>query len=309
MSNYQIEDLENEACKKSNMAKRVVAGAGLAAAGAGAAFAATQLTNDEIPTPELTPEDLLNTVTDGVSENDMPEKTEEAPAEPAKNEEVHVYHHVVEEKPAEVGVEYSDTTTFVDEYGNRVASVDQGTVDGEKFALYDNDGDGVADYFAYDANGDKVFQNDEIINVEGEGILMRDPGKGLVVVVEDDSAPIWNIEPTYDDDGFADINNDFTNEKTGEAYYGDLADNNRDYRNNENPDQYSLGTDSEGGYNAGSQYDVADNYYSDEKITGDAAAADDLAYDEEAVADDMLDASADLAYDEPAEDMSQYDLV
>lgn len=309
MSNYQIEDLENEACKKSNMAKRVVAGAGLAAAGAGAAFAATELVDESTPAPDLTAEDLLNTVTDGVSESDMPEQPEDA-AQPVKNEEVHVYHHVVEEKPAEpaTGVEYSDTTTFVDEYGNKVASVDQGTVDGEKFALYDNDGDGVADYFAYDANGDKVFQQNEIVNVEREGILMRGADEGLVVMVEDET-PVWLVDqPVYEDD-LSDINNDFTNEKSGETYYDDLADNNGDYRNNETPDQYSLDGETNGGYNTGSQYDVADNYYSDEKITGNDMPADDLAYDEEMVADDMLDASSDLAYDDAADDMSQYDLV
>ena len=271
--NYQIEDLENEAFKKSNVAKRAVAGIGLVAAGAGAAFAATGLQDGETPESPVTADDLIDTVTNGVTEDSMPEPAE---PEPAKPEEVHVYHHVVEEKPAEPDVKFDQSMTFVDEEGNIIAGVDEGTINGNKFATYDLDGDGKADYLAYDANGNNVFETNEIVNVEGENIHMQNPADRLFVQVETGSSDDYNWE-VVEEDPLAYIHNDFTDEKTGEVYGDDLAENNPDYINNDDVLQY-----------AGMEE-----------------------YDNELAAEEPIDEIGDdLAYDNPVDDdMSQYDLV
>lgn len=316
-TNYQIEDLENEACKKSNAAKRVLAGAGLAAAGAGAAFAATQYVPDAEPETILTADDLVDTVTDGVTENDMPE----AAPEEAAPEEVHVYHHTVEEKPAEPAepdVDFNNTTAFHNQDGELIASVDEGTIDGTDFALYDVDGDGKADFMAYDANGNHTYERNEIINVENEHIYMQDTDEGLHVMVNTGDETEWIVDPDpMEDDIIEDIHNDFTDEKTGEVYSDDLAEDNSDYRNDDDMVQYASieeeKSDIPNGYADTTPFDTEETDMDIYELGDEnGMAMDDLDGMPENDLNDGLEdfgGSDDLAYDGSADDLSAYDLA
>lgn len=319
-NNYQIEDLENEACKKSNIAKRVAAGAAMLGAGAGAAFAADRIVNsEEAAEPGITPDELVGVVTDGVTEDDMP-AAEEPVAETPRPDEVHVYHHVVEEKPAEPEVEFNQSTTIVNEDGDVVASIDEGTIDGNNFAAYDIDGDGKADYFAYDANNNKVYESDEIIDVQGEDINMHGGEENIRIVVNTDNNGDWYIpDGRIEEDDLSDITNDFTHEKTGETYGDDLAENNDDYNNDGDVRQYASIEEE--------KIDGSEGYaVVDEEYTGDGGysieGSEEYATDEEIVNDldgmpdtsDDIYASDDFTTDEVpndfgGDDLSQYDLV
>lgn len=320
-TNYQIEDLENEACKKSNAAKRVLAGTGLAAAGAGAAFAATQYAPDAEPETVLTADDLVDTVTDGVTENDMPEA---AAPEESKPEEVHVYHHTVEEKPAEPAepdVDFNNTTAFHNQDGELIASVDEGTIDGTDFALYDVDGDGKADFMAYDVNGNHTYERNEIINVENEHIYMQDTDDGLHVMVNTGEQSEWVIDPVdpepFEEDPLTDINNDFQDEKTGEVYGDDLAENNSDYRNDDDMRQYASfdneTSDEFDGYADATPFDTEEAAMDQYDLEGDTEMAMD--YDGGMPENDLdggfddFSGADDMAYDSSADDLSTYDLA
>ena len=319
-TNYQIEDLENEACKKSNAARRALAGAGLAAAGAGAAFAADAISAEPEPETVLTADELADAVTDGVTENDMPEA---AAPEESKPEEVHVYHHNVEEKPAapaEPDVDFNNTTAIHNQDGELIASIDEGKINGTDFALYDVDGDGKADFMAFDANGNHIYERDEIIDVQSENISMQDTSDGLHVVVNTGDTE-WIVEPAepepfYDEDSLADINNDFQNEKTGEVYGEDLAENNDDYRNDEDMMQYASldeeASDEFGGYADATPFDTEGDYTDNYELGDDTEMA--MEYDGmpendlETGFDDMACAD-DMAFDSQPEDLSAYDLA
>lgn len=280
MSNYQIEDLEDQAMNKSQTAKRVAAGAALLAGGAGAAFAANEFINsDSTPEAPITADELVDVVTDGVTAEDT------APAEPAAPavEEVHVYHHNAPQ-PApepEPEVEFGQSTVLVDEDGNQVAHINEGTYDGKSFATYDLDADGHADYFAYDVNGNGHFENNEIINVEGQDIHMHHDNHELIVQVDTPDDPIW-VDPYYtEDDDLADINNDFTHEKSGEDYTSDddLAQHSSDYNNDGDVTQYASVDHSTDEYTLEdyTSEDVAD-YDVDIHNDLDTPAYDDVAY-------------------------------
>ena len=244
--NYQLENIEDAACKKSNNAKRVAMAAGLAVAGGGAAFAANEAFNNDDSTsakPGMTADELTGSLAGGVTEQDMPEPTPEPAPEPeAKQpEEVHVYHHTVEPKQTEPEVKMGDSTVIHDSEGNVIAQIDEGTVNGNKFALYDVDGDGVADGLAYDANGNNVFDEDEFVNIQRENIAMTNNPDAVHIVTDEAVAIDEHLGPGIDpvDDDIKDIRNDFTYEKTGERYGSDIAQNNPDYNNHANVSQYA----------------------------------------------------------------------
>lgn len=230
-----IDDYENMAVQKSNVAKRLAAGAavfvGGAAVAGGAAYAATQ-PSDVVENTPLTTEDIVNGA--DVASEYQPETVTEQ----------HTEKVVVVEKPVEKpseedtgnsSVVWDETTNYYvgDE---KVASVEEGTVDGHKFALMDVDGDGHADLLAVDVDNNGRFDDNEYVSyTEDDHVHM---GHQTARVTEHHYN---NIEDFGSNDGTQNyvaqdqpkqedvIHNNFEDEKTGESYRDDYADNNPDY--------------------------------------------------------------------------------
>lgn len=127
----------------------------------------------------------------------------------------------------------------------KIGSIEEGTINGHKFAIADGDGDGVADLLAVDSNGNNRFDQDEFMQLsESDNIHM---GHETAQVTNERFTPqeingydeqhqanenyiAQNQEPIY---------NNFEDEKTGEAYHGDFAENNPDYNPNGLVDGYN----------------------------------------------------------------------
>lgn len=261
-NDYQLEDAENAAVNKSKNLKRGLAvGAGVVGVGGAAAFAATQLGGNGDSDSDLTAEDLVAGAEAGADgAEDAVEK--EAPVQE---------HHTAKAAPApepEPEVDVDQTTIIYDEDGNYIASADEGKIDGKDFMVLDTDGNGKGDIIAYDENGNGIYEDHEIAYMDNETYQMGQ-GQNVAVYQEDEWGDLVkvadgpNIGPhpvagihhnnTNDfDDDISDIGNDFVDEKTGETYHGDLAENNPDYNNHDNAEQYSAsldGVENDYGYN------------------------------------------------------------
>ena len=179
-NDYQLEEMENSAVNKSAMAKRAAMGAGLLAAGAATAYGAEQLMGDDgnnvvaegTQQPDLTSGAAAGAVGEGVAE--QPQSQPE-PQTVHTEENVHVYHHYVEDpKPNpqpnpqpdhKPEMEYEETTHYYDDKGNLVKGIDMGTYAGKQFAIVDNDGDGHGDVMWYDVNGNGIDMYKPILDV------------------------------------------------------------------------------------------------------------------------------------------------
>lgn len=255
---YQLDEMENSAVNKSKNLKRgLVAGAAVLGVGGTAAYGANHymnMNNDE--ESELTADDLLAGANAGVA--DTPE--EAAPAaqssQPAQ-QEVHVHHHIVEDpvtqQPGQVqqdsNVTVEETSVLFDENGEVVSVYDSGTIDGKAFVTIDSDLNGKADILAIDENSNGQFEDNEIHQIDNSTYEMGQ-GKTIAGYVKDSEGNVTKFfeEPNQvqyadnhgggEDNPHEQIHNDFEDERTGESYHGDLADNNPDY-NNRGGEQYS----------------------------------------------------------------------
>lgn len=321
-----VDDYENMAVQKSNVAKRVAAGAavfvGGAAVAGGAAYAANQTddTTDETP---LTEEDIVNGA--GVGDTYKQETQEvqttervvyvDRPEQPSKPE------HTDDDTAAaedETKITWDETTDYYVD-GNKMGSIEEGTIDGHKFMLVDNDGDSHADYLAIDVNDDGRFDSDEVVayspsdhvhmghdtahttekyysadeinGTDNGGLAQNDNNGGNV---QDD-----NNHGNGQNDM---IHNNFEDEKTGESYNGDYAQNNPDYNPHGQVDDYDAHNDNYLADNNG--YDTDDAEYHSAGIDGtgddnelalhdyndDDTAGDDMAQDDTIdVVDDATD--------------------
>lgn len=248
---YQLEELENAAVNKSNNAKRIAAAAGLLATGGAAGYAATNIptSGTEEPIETLTEEDLESVADTGANQVQEPEvkpqPVQPQPATPAQPT-----------PPAqdEVDVSFDKTTHYYDENNNLVMTTEEGTVNGQQFKLVDVDGDMRADILAYDADGNGVINEDEIVELSGKdqiamGHATAQHDDQFIAIHEPEPEPY--IEP-YDinqEKDYADntIHNDFEDEKTGETYSHDYAENNEDYNNGE-VDHYSAESSNDSDY-------------------------------------------------------------
>lgn len=246
---YQLEELENAAVNKSNNAKRAAAAAALLAAGGAAGYAATTIpmgSAEEEPVETLTEEDLEGVADTGakqvqepVMKHDTAQQTTQkvAPTEPAQKAE------------DEVDMSFDKTTHYYDEDNNLVMTTEEGTINGRQFQLVDVDGDKRADMLGYDNDGNGVINQDELYALsEDEKIPMghATPKHDDVFLAINDPEPEPYIEP-YDIDqekDYADnnIHNDFENEKAGESYSHDYAENSGNYNNNADVESYSAGS-------------------------------------------------------------------
>lgn len=255
---YQLEELENAAVNKSSDAKRIAAAAGLFVAGGAAGYAATQipLGEDEPDVPDLSDEDSgANAGANQVHEPEPKPQPQPQPKAPEPNNEPEV--------------SFDKTTHYYDENHNLIATSEEGTIDGKNFSLIDLDDDNKADIFAYDENGNNVYEDREIVYLEGrDQIVMGNQATQHEDVFLANIVP--EPEPIYPEPGFSDndIHNDFEDEKTGEDYSHDYADNNDDYNNGE----YSASYHDESGYAYDDVKDESDYGY-------DSLAADDSAGD------------------------------
>ncbi|MDE6382050.1 MAG: hypothetical protein K2L57_04190, partial [Muribaculaceae bacterium] len=158
-----------------------------------------------------------------------------------------------------------------------VGTYDAGKIDGKDFVVLDNDLNGKGDVLAYDINGNGVFEEQEVFQIDNDTYEMGQ-GKEFNLYARNDQGDFEkvNIDPVYEarHDSLADIHNDFEDEKTGEYYRGDLAENNRDYINND-AEQYSAGMER----TEGDLYAEVDDKYGEESGFG-YESSEDLAYDD-----------------------------
>lgn len=289
-----VDDYENMAVQKSNNAKRVAAGAALFVGGAavagGAAYAATgHETPDVIDDSPLTAEDVVNG--GNVGNDYQPEvhnETTERVVYVEKHEEPS--HDQNPEQTDETQVTWDEKTVVYDEDGNVVGSVESGTIQGHNFALFDVDGDNHADYLAIDADGNSQFDDNEIVKYDvsdhvhmgHETVHTKEiHNSNQYVLVEDGGEDI-----ARNDDDREIIHNNFEDEKTGESYNGDYAENNRDYNPNADMDSYG---NSENYLAENDCYDSYDDSYSanvDEQYLAendneDSEPYEDFAYEED----------------------------
>lgn len=323
-NDMQIEDYEDQAVKRSRMAKGLgIAGAaavGGAAIAGGTVYAASN--DGDSPVDEaLTADDMVPGAE--IGEDIAP--VEEAPAEP----EVHyVYVEKPEPEPepepepvAETAprVTWDESTDyFVGD--DKVVSIEEGTIDGHNFMLVDADADGRADVLAYDVNNNGEYEADEVVKLtEQDNVRM---GHETAHSTEhhyeapanqnyfDEPAPEQHYaynepapgehhaynEPEY---GRGDsyygqdepaIHNNFEDEKTGEDYSGDFAENNPDYNPHADMDYSDQYLAEDYGY------DHQDSYGTDGY---DGYRADIDMEDENTVADqpDLADADSEDGYD------------
>ena len=250
---YQLEELENAAVNKSNNAKRIAAAAGLLATGGAAGYAATNIPMGDVeePVETLTEEDLESVADTGANQVQEPE-VKPQPVQPQPQPATPVQ----PTPPAqdEVDVSFDKTTHYYDENNNLIMTTEEGTVNGQQFKLADVDGDMRADILAYDADGNDIISEDEIVELSGKdqiamGHATTQHEDQFIAIHDPEPEPY--IEP-YDIDeekDYADntIHNDFEDEKTGESYSHDYAENNDDY-NNGDVEHYSAESSDDSDY-------------------------------------------------------------
>jgi len=356
-NDYQLEEMENSAVNKSAMAKRAAAGAGLLAAGAATAYGAEHLMGGEdepVVEPTTTEQpDLASGAAAGAVEEGVAEQPQAQP-EPQTvhtEEDVHVYHHYVKDQEPqpepEPEMKFESSTHLYDDEGNLVGTMDAGTYAGKDFLILDEDADGHGDVLWYDENGDGKIQQNELADVSGSGYAMGSRG-GEHRDINIETGEVLDEQIAHNHvDPLEDIDNDFyAQEKSGEEYRDDLAQNNPDYNpNGENVDQYRAGGESaseepvleeepmleEDHHEAFGDYNVAEDdtlleeedsteeYALSEEEPSDDTTSEDMAYEDgDEIENDIDDtAEEDLAYndedssdvDDNIDDTDQYDIV
>lgn len=285
---FQLEELENAAVKKSNNAKRIAAISGaIVGGGAAGAAGATILNNGSHENEDtLTAEDL-----DKVAEGGSSQVTSGGNTEGDNTGGGSTGGGVVAGPAPEPDPEVTfDKTTHIYLDDELYATSVQGTIDGKSFEMVDYDNDGKADVVAYDENGDGIYQDNEISATYGYGPSMNVPTSNHEdeffttnpegpIEPEPDPYDPWDDDKEdgiKDKDGFGEkddaeeIKNDFEDEKTGETYTNDYADNNQDYNNDA-----ELGNMAYAETDAEDYSDMAENDYADESSV--EAYSDDLA--------------------------------
>lgn len=271
---YQLEELENAAVNKSNNAKRMAAAAGLLAAGGTAGYAASNISTGSVEETEdiLSEEDLESGAKTETNQVQGPESKEQTPPQTPHDSEVN---GTTQE---EVNIDYDKTTHYYDEDHNLVMTTEEGTIDGKDFLLVDYDNDSEADIIAYDENGNGTYEQNEVHALgDNEHIAMGNDAtqhEDVFLANQDpDPEPIESYD-IDDEKDLADdntIQNDFEDEKTGESYSHDYAENNEDYNNGDEPysaepsDDYAYQEDTED--ESDYEYkDLADNDTTDDSF-------------------------------------------
>lgn len=295
-----VDDYENIAVQKSNTAKRVAAGAALLVGGAavagGAAYAAGQ--------PNVEPEDTLTAedVVDGANAGQS-FQPEEEPQQEVVTERVVYVEKPQPEETKEPTVTWDEKTVVYDEQGNVVGSVEKGTVDGKDFMLMDYDGDNHADVLAIDMDENGRFDDNEVVKYDpSDHVHMGHDTAHTREIHNGSQMPYDSEEPRYiaqNDDPT--IHNNFEDEKTGERYHDDFAEDNPDYNPNADVNDYG----ENGRYLAENDaYDAEnDGYYDAEMSDG---LAENEAYEEERVEEYMAETDDEGSADDAMGDTADY---
>lgn len=221
--NYKIEEMEDAAVKKSNMAKTLGVAAGMGVAGAGVAVAANATMGDQPAdvqpandAAELSTQDLMEGANQGAADTTViVTKQAETPA-PAESEEPTA--------SAEAnGFIVDNQEITIDAEGNYQASQTTGTLEGKMWQATDTDGDGMVDELYYDADGNGQFDPNEGGKLEADDqFSVENFGQAAHTVVHhmDAAAPedietdpyidpdILDESLTDDGEGISDIPND-----------------------------------------------------------------------------------------------------
>lgn len=276
-----VEDYEDMAVKNSNTAKRVATGAALFVGGAavagGAAYAANAV-EDSTPETELTTEDLVSGAEAG--------STESVTTEEITHERVVYVHEEPKSEPVpepeEPSVTWDETiNVYVD--GEKASTVQIGTYDDHKFALVDGDGDGNADVLGVDMNNNDHFEEEEkVYFTEDDNVQMNHETAQSNNHFFYTNLETGEIQDTPDIDVTQNeevIYNNFEDEKTGEEYHGDYAENNPDY----NP-RVDVSDGSQEYLAEDRSYDSNDSNYTaelyEESVNYTAEAEEDSSYDD-----------------------------
>ncbi len=292
---FNVEDYGNLSANDNTTAKRVAAGAAILAGGAvlggGAAYAATRPGEED--NDLLTTDDVLNGAEAGS------EEAVETQEETVTERVVYVETRPEEPKtvePEEPTVTWDETTNvYVD--GELASSTEEGTYDGHRFVLADVDGDGKADVLGLDVNDNGVFEeNEKIYYSESDNIRMghaTSETDNHYFYTNEAGEVVEEPAPGYDPGNEDPIHNNFDDEKTGEEYKGDYAENNPDYNpradidysdksylaENESYDEEDHDYSAEADYD---NYDTAETYEEEESVDDSytAEAEDDSSYDD-----------------------------
>lgn len=311
-NDYQLEDAEDAAVRKSKNLKRgIVAGAALAGVGTASAYGATKISEASHDSDsELTSDDLLSGAEVGVDEV----QTEETQAHTHHHtvvNETHIHIHNDEQAQVDPELHVEETAVVFDENGEIVASYDAGTYDGKAFIVMDSDGNGKGDIMAYDENNNGVFEDHEVTYLDNQTYEIG-KGENLAIYEQDANGdvnlkdvqpnpllnPMAHVQDKGDD--VEGIHNDFLDEKDGEVYGRDLADHNPDY-NNHGGQQYTAGMNVS---EESQQVDFTDKY--------DDGVQDYTAHEEAGYDATMNDYHADnevqdYGYTEPSNDYTAFD--
>lgn len=221
-NDYQLEELENAAVKKSNNAKRIAAAAGLLATGGAAGGAAGYAATPQRPNVDMDEVDELSTEEmDGTLETAANQVHE-----PEPTPQPHSGHNPHKPQPAkddDVDVSFNKSTNYYDEDGNLVMVSEEGKVNGHDFTIVDADADGKGDLLAIDANGNGVYEDDEIYALTGSEQI--DMGNATHyhedVYLANNTPEPEHVEPydIYEEKDMAqDTHKNMADEKEGEVY-------------------------------------------------------------------------------------------
>lgn len=258
---------EDKAVNRSRLARNIALGAALAGGGGIAAAAATRaaMTTEE-PSEELTTDDLFGAASAGDVTTETQEKEYvyvEKPAQKAPVEDK------PEENPQEDKVVWDEQENIYVN-GEKVMSVETGSVDGQKFAIADYDGDNVADVIAVDENNNGIFEDNEFHELSYfDNVRMgHDAAHSNNYYMNSGDSLMY-----ADNSGEEKIHNNFEDEKTGENYQSDYAENNPDYNpdaDGENNQYYaSIEMDKDGETYQEESTVSESSYMADNDITGE----------------------------------------
>lgn len=310
MNTYSIEEMENSAMQKKEMAKKVGLVAGAAALGGGTIFGANAILNnqEEDEEADLNVEDIENAADDAQVQEEQPVQQEQPVQETIIVERPVVVHEVKPAPEPEPDVTFENREVIIDDDGNVLASKENGKVQGHDFSLYDLDGDNNADYLWIDQNNDHAMQEEEVMNIEEQGITMGNApivsDKDITVVDTDQYEAAPADMPDHTD--IHDIANDFDDD--GGSIHNDLAQNNPDYRNHEDVSNFSR--QASVNLDETTTVDSADGYATEETQAEEYAmepepVALDSASDYAQAESAAFDSSSDYAQAEPAQDYAQ----
>ena len=174
--NFRIEEMEERAVDKSNVAKTAAVAGVMGVAGAGLAVAASQviLDNGEEADPNsITMGDLTEGATEGAEETNIIVETpksedpiQEKPAPP----------QVPEPKAPSMTVE--EQVNLYDSEDNLIYSETSGHYEGKQYVFIDSDGDRIIDRMGYDENGNQIIEEHEMRDLApSEQFMTKDLGQ------------------------------------------------------------------------------------------------------------------------------------